>query len=303
MNSVLKGIVPPVITPLLNNEELDVDGLNNLIEHLIGGGVHGLFLLGTNGEAPNLSYELRKELISRACEIIDKRVPVVVGITDTSFSGSLVIAEHAKSAGVDAAVVAPPYYFPISQKEMMIYLENLSKELPLPFMLYNMPSCTKMHISLETVKKAKELGAIGVKDSSGDMFFLYTLIETFKDSPDFSIMAGTELYLPDTIIHGGHGAVPGGANIFPKLFVDLYDAAVRKDIKEIERLREIVFVLYNTIYNVGDSPMKITKGTKCSLSVMGICNGYMAHPLREFEGEERALIEKYVNDFKKLRLS
>ena len=300
MNSVLKGIVPPVITPLLNNEELDVEGLNNLIEHLIGGGVHGLFLLGTNGEAPHLSYKVRKELISKACEIIDKRVPVVVGITDTSFSGSIEVAEHAKDAGVDAVVVAPPYYFPISQKEMMIYMENLVKELPLPFMLYNMPSCTKMHTSIETVKKAKELGAIGVKDSSGDMFFLYSLINEFKDSPEFSIMAGTELYLPDTIIHGGHGAVPGGANIFPKLFVDLYNAAVNKDLEEIERLREIVFVLYNTIYSVGDSPMRITKGTKCSLDVLGICNGYMAHPLREFEGEERALIEKYVNDFQKL---
>jgi len=300
MDSVLKGIVPPVITPLLNNEELDVDGLNNLIEHLIGGGVHGLFLLGTNGEAPHLSYKVRKELITKATEIIDNRVPVVVGITDTSFSGSIEIAEHSKEAGVDAVVVAPPYYFPISQKEMMVYLENLAKELPLPFMLYNMPSCTKMHTSMETVKKAKELGAIGVKDSSGDMFFLYSLINEFKDSPEFSIMAGTELYLPDTIIHGGHGAVPGGANVFPKLFVDLYNAAVNKDLEEIERLREIVFVLYNTIYSVGDSPMRITKGTKCSLDVLGICNGYMAHPLREFEGEERALIEKYVNDFQKL---
>ncbi len=300
MENFLKGIIPPVITPLLNDEELDVDGLKSLIEHLIAGGVHGLFLLGTNGEAPHLSYRLRKELVTKACEIIGKRVPVLVGITDTSFMGSIDIAVHSKEAGADAVVVAPPYYFPISQKEMQDYLEDLVKALPLPFVLYNMPSCTKMHMSVETVKKAKELGALGVKDSSGDMFYLYTLIEEFKDSPDFSIIAGTELYLPDTILHGGHGAVPGGANIFPKLFVDLYNAAEKKDLKEIERLLEIVHVLYKTIYNVGDSPMKITKGTKCSLSVMGICSGYMVHPLREFEGEERELIRKYVNDFTKL---
>jgi len=300
MENILKGIIPPVITPLLNDDELDVDGLKSLIEHLIAGGVHGLFILGTNGEAPHLSYRLRKELITKACEIIDKRVPVLVGITDTSFTGSIEIAEHSKEAGADAVVVAPPYYFPISQKEMQDYLEDLVKVLPLPFVLYNMPSCTKMHMSVETVKKAKELGALGIKDSSGDMFFLYTLIEEFKDSPDFAIIAGTELYLPDTILHGGHGAVPGGANIFPKLFVDLYNAAVKKDLEEIDRLLEIVHVLYKTIYNVGDSPMKITKGTKCSLSVMGICSGYMVHPLREFEGEERELISKYVNDFTKL---
>jgi len=224
----------------------------------------------------------------------------LVGITDTSFAGSIEIAQAAKDAGADAVVVAPPYYVPISQKEMMQYLEDLSAELPLPFVLYNMPSCTKLHLTIETVKKAKELGALGVKDSSGDMFYLYSLIEEFKDSPEFSIMAGTELYLPDTILHGGDGAIAGGANAFPKLFVDLYNASVKKDLNEIARLREKVVVLYNTIYNVGDSPMKITKGTKCSLSVMGICNGYMAHPLREFVGEERKLIEQYVNEFNKI---
>jgi 4-hydroxy-tetrahydrodipicolinate synthase len=300
MQIELKGIIPPVITPLLNNNELDVKGLENLIEHLISGGIHGLFLLGTNGEATSLTYELRKELISKACKFANKRVPVLVGITDTSFSGSIEIAQAAKDAGADAVVVAPPYYVPISQKEMMQYLEDLSAELPLPFVLYNMPSCTKLHLTIETVKKAKELGALGVKDSSGDMFYLYSLIEEFKNSPEFSIMAGTELYLPDTILHGGHGAIAGGANAFPKLFVDLYNASVKKDLNEIARLRKKVVVLYNTIYNVGDSPMKITKGTKCSLSVMNICNGYMAHPLREFEGEERKLIEQYVNEFNKL---
>ena len=300
MHIELKGIIPPVITPLLNNNELDVKGLEKLIEHLIVGGVHGLFLLGTNGEATSLTYELRKELILKACKFVNKRVPVLVGITDTSFAGSIEIAQAAKEAGADAVVVAPPYYMPISQEEMMQYLEDLSAKLPLPFVLYNMPSCTKLHMNIETVKKAKDLGALGVKDSSGDMFYLYSLIEEFKDSPEFSIMAGTELYLPDTILNGGNGAIAGGANAFPKLFVDLYNASVKKDLNEIDRLRKKVVILYNTIYNVGNSPMKITKGTKCSLSIMGICNGYMAHPLREFEGEERKQIEQYVNEFNKL---
>ncbi len=296
---MLKGIIPPVITPLINNNELDVEGLEKLIEHLIGGGVHGLFLLGTNGEAPSLSYELRKELIAKACDFIDKRVPVFVGITDTSFAGSIEIAQFAKSVGVDAVVVAPPYYMPISQDEMMVYLENLSAALPLPFILYNMPSCTKLHLSIETVKKAKELGALGVKDSSGDMVYLYSLIEEFKDSPDFAVLAGAEIYLPEVIMYGGQGAVTGGANIFPRVYVDLYEASVKKDLNEIARLRDVVVKLYNTVYKVDDSPMNVTKGIKCSLSVMGICNGYMAHPLREFEGAERELVKQYLEKITK----
>lgn len=294
MKNILTGIIPPVITPLLNNNELDVNGLRKLIEHLISGGVHGLFLLGTNGEAPSLSYELRKELIARACEFTANRVPVLVGISDTSFEGSVDIAEFSHGVGVNAVVVAPPYYMPISQEEMMLYLENLVAALPLPFVLYNMPSCTKLHMTLETVRKAKELGAVGVKDSSGDMSYLYALIEEFKDSPDFAIMAGTELYLPDMIMNGGDGAIAGGANILPRLFVDLYEASVNKDMDKIDQLRKHVVKLYNTIYNIGESPMKITKGIKCALSLMGICNGYMAHPLREFIGHERKLVEQYL---------
>ena len=296
MTQILKGIIPPVITPLINNNTLDVDGLKRLIEHLINGGVHGLFLLGTNGEAPSLNYKLRKELITKACEFNNNRVPILVGITDTSFDGSIEIANHAHSQGAQAVVVAPPYYMPISQNEMMTYLEDLSSALPLPFVLYNMPSCTKLHLSIKTVKKARELGAIGIKDSSGDMTYLYTLINEFKEYPDFSVMVGTELYLSDMVMNGGDGAVAGGANIFPKLFVDLYEASLNKDLETINLLRKKVLKIYNTLYNIGDTPTRITTATKCALSKMGICNSYMAHPLGEFNEKNRNLVAQYLTE-------
>lgn len=296
MQLPLKGIIPPVITPLVNYEEFDVHGFENLIEHLLSGGVHGLFILGTNGEAASLSYDLRKELVKRACELVNHRIPVLVGISDTSFSASLEIAEYSKSVGADAVVVAPPYYFPMAQEEMVEYLEDLAPVLPLPFLLYNIPSHTKIHTSIETVKRAKELGALGIKDSSGDMLYLYSLIEEFKDSPDFSIITGTELFLPETIMNGGHGAIAGGANIFPELFVKLYEASVNNDLETIARLRKKVMKLYNTIYSVGKHASRFTKGTKCALSVMGICNDYMPHPLRKFKPAERKQIEKYIEE-------
>ncbi len=296
MKLPLKGIIPPIVTPLNNDNEIDEQGLKKLIEHIISGGVHGVFLLGTTGEAPNLSYKLRKEFIAKACAIINKRIPVLVGITDTCFEGSLEIAEAAKNAGADALVIAPPYYVPMAQIEMVEYLEDLVPQLPLPFMLYNMPSCTKMHLTLDTVKRAKELGAIGIKDSSGDMFYLYSLIEEFKDSPEFSIITGTEIYIPETIIHGGHGAVSGGANIFPRLFADLFDASEAKDMEKISILRDKIVQIGNKIYNVGKYTSKHIKTTKCALSVMGICNDYVAHPLRKFNEPERKQIEQNLKE-------
>ncbi len=160
------------------------------------------------------------------------------------------------------SLLAPPYYFPLSEKELLHYLESLVPKLALPFLLYNIPSHTKIDLTMEVVKRAKELGALGIKDSSGDMEHLNSLLKEFKNSPEFSIFTGTEKFLPETIQHGGHGAVAGGANMFPKLFVELYKAAEVNDLETISRLREKVLWLYQTIYQVGKDASRYLQGNK-----------------------------------------
>ncbi|WP_339840048.1 dihydrodipicolinate synthase family protein [uncultured Maribacter sp.] len=297
MKLPLKGIIPPMVTPLLKNMELDLNGLNKLIEHLIQGGVHGIFLLGTNGEGPSLSYPIRKQLIEEACKIVNKRVTVLVNITDSSIDSALEIAEYAKLSGADALVVAPPYYFPISQEEMIDYLEVLAPKLPLPFLIYDIPSCTKLHLSIKTIKRAKELGAIGVKDSSGDMGTFYQIIEEFKEFADFSVIAGAEIFLSDTILNGGHGAVAGGANLFPRLFVELYEASCAKDLEKIKLLRESVIKMHSTLYNLGSTSTKSIRAIKCALSILGICSDHMAQPLSRFGEKNREKIREYLGEF------
>lgn len=300
INLPLRGIIPPVVTPLINDNELDVQGLERLISHLIDGGVHGLFLLGTTGEATSLRYSLREKFIQLACKLVRKRIPVLVGITDTSFDGSVEMAHVCKDAGADMVVVAPPYYFPLAQEEMCRYLDDLAPQLPLPFLLYNMPSHTKLHMSVDTVKHARDLGALGIKDSSGDMLYLYSLIDAFKNSPDFSVITGVELFIPETIAQGGHGAIAGGANLFPRLFVDFYQAAVDGDVARVEFLRQIVLKIYQSIYNVGIFSSRFTVGTKCALAAMGICSDYVAHPLRTFDNGEREHIKQYIEEIKEM---
>lgn len=293
--TILHGIIPPLVTPLLNDNELDQEGLEKLINKLLKAGVHGIFLLGTTGEGTSLSYKLREKFIRQACSMINKEVPVMVCITDTSFDGSIEIANISKDAGADSLVVAPPYYFPIAEVEMQRYLDDLAKELPLPFLLYNMPSHTKLHMSVDTVKHAKELGAIGIKDSSGDMLYMIELINNFKNSGNFSIITGTEIFIPETIFQGGDGAIAGGANMFPELFVDFYNASLEKDFIKIDLLRQIVVEIYKTIYNIGNFSSRYTVGTKCALSVMGICNDYAAHPLRQLDKPQKEAIYEYVD--------
>ena len=296
MKLPLTGIIPPIVTPLISNTELDVKGLKNLTEHILSGGVHGVFVLGTTGEATNLDYGLRKELIYRTCEFVQKRVPVVVGITDTCLQGSLDIASAAKDAGADAVVISSPYYLPMSQNEFGYYLEDLVPQLTLPFLMYNMPSCTKMHMSVSTVRKAKELGAIGIKDSSGNLPYLLSLIDEFRDSPEFSLIAGTEMFIPETVMHGGHGAVAGGANIFPALFVEIYEASVNGDLEKIEFLKGKMLEIEEKIYNVGAHTSKYIKTIKSALSSLGICNDFVAMPFRRFDEVKRNRIKQNLKE-------
>ena len=294
----LKGIIPPMITPLKSNDELDRNGVEKLIEHILAGGVHGLFLLGTNGEGPSLSYRLRKEFLKLSCEIIRGRVPVLVGVTDSSFSGAMEMADYSKSVGVDSIVVAPPFYFPATESEMINYVEKLAAATPLPFVLYNMPMHTKINLTIPTIQRAKELGCIGVKDSSGDMANLYMMIDAFKEDQNFAVFAGTELYLPDAVMGGAHGAVAGGANVFPELFVDLYNAALVRDHEKISRLRDQIIWLCNTMYIVSPSAARITISFKTALSLLGICSDEMALPLRKLEGADREKIAVYLEEMK-----
>lgn len=298
----LRGIIPPMVTPLSDRDTLDVAGLERLIEHILAGGAHGIFILGTTGEAPGLSYRLRYELIARTCGQVAGRVPVLVGITDTSFVESLNTAGKARDAGAQAVVLAPPYYFPAGQLELLEYLEHLVPALPLPLFLYNMPSLTKLVFEPETVRKAADIpGIAGLKDSSANMIYFHQLQTLLNDRPDFSLFIGPEELLGETLLLGGHGGICGGANFFPKLYVDLYRAAVKKDVDETMRLHRKVMRISNTIYSVGKYGSSYLKGVKCSLALLGICSDFMAEPFHRFRGGEREKVGKYLREAGLLR--
>jgi len=298
----LTGIIPPMITPLIDRDNIDIKGLEKLIEHILLGGVHGLFILGTTGEAPSLSYKLRYELIERVCKQVGKRVPVLVGITDTSHIESIKIAEYSHKQGVSAVVLAPPYYFMAGQPELLEYIEHLAPKLPLPLFLYNMPSCTKVFFEPETVVKASQIPNIyGIKDSSANMIYFHKLQLLLKQRKDFSFLVGPEELLAETILLGGHGGICGGANIFPKLYVDLYNAALSgNDILKIRELHDKVMWISTTIYSIGKHSSSFLKGVKCSLNLMGVCNDFIEEPFHSFREPEREKIKEYLNQFKQI---
>ena len=293
MNAPLSGIIPPLVTPLLDDDVLDVEGLNRLIEHLIAGGVHALFVLGTTGEAQSLSYKLRVEMIKNTCRITKGRLPVLVCISDTSIVESVNLARIAADNGADAVVSAPPYYFAAGQPELIEFYENLTPQLPLPLFLYNMPTHTKVNFAPATIQRiAEDPRVIGFKDSSANAVYFQSVMYAMKERQDFSMLVGPEEIMAESVLLGAHGGVNGGANMFPELYVELYNAAKNTNLEELKRLQEKIMQISATIYTVGQHGSSYLKGLKCALNLLGICSDYVAAPFHKFEQREREKIWK-----------
>lgn len=294
MTRPFSGIIPPVITPLTDRDTLDLAGLERLIEHLLTGGVHGLFILGTTGEAPSLGYRLRRELIERTCKLTAGRVPVLVGITDTAFVESVGVARHAAECGAAAVVLSTPYYFPAGQTELLGYVQNLLPQLPLPLVLYNMPSLTKVWFELGTLQNLTDQERIvGIKDSSGDLAYFESLMSLRGMRPDWSIMIGPEAMLPQAMKLGGDGGVTGGGNAYPRLFVECYKACVAGDVARIEATSKAINDLQK-IYDIGKYASRYIKATKCACLLLGLCDDFMAEPFHRFHAPERERVRQIL---------
>jgi len=292
----LRGIVPPLVTPLSGPDVLDIPGLERLVDHQLEGGVSGLFLLGTTGEGPSLAYELRRELIRRVVERVAGRVPVLVGVTDTVYRETLRMAEFAAAHGASAIVIAPPYYFCSSQADLLRFVRQLAEDSELPIFLYNMPEMTKMIFEPETVAEAAKLDRIcGLKDSSGDLEYLTRVVEIMRSRADFTILVGPEELLRDGMRLGVHGGVHGGANILPRLYVDLYNACLEQDEARIEELHTQVLSLGSAVYDSRDKDYRYIRGIKSALSILGICSDMTAWPYQPAGPALRASIADYLH--------
>jgi dihydrodipicolinate synthase/N-acetylneuraminate lyase len=292
-SSKLRGIVPPLITPLTEDGALDHRALEHLVEHILGGGVHGLFVLGTTGEGPGLSYALRYDLVRRVCGLAKGRVPVLVSVTDTVMEESVALSAHAHACGATAVVVAPPYYFPASQPELTVYFARLAGRIPLPFYLYNLPSLTKVSLGEELVSRTLELpNCRGLKDSSGDLHYFKRMQRIVGASGRHSLFIGPEELLADSLLAGGDGGISGGANAWPSLYTEIFDRSVAGDWAGAVVAQQRVLEVSRRIYSIGGYGATVTKALKASLHCLGLCGPGMAAPHLGFGETEFATLRQ-----------
>lgn len=289
-----RGIIPPLVTPLNADQKLDRDGFKNVIDRVIDGGVVGIFVLGTTGEAPSLSQAVQRDVVASACEFAAGRVPVLVGISHPSLDESLSLARHARENGAKAVVAAAPFYFPITQRDLATYFLTLAEASPLPVYLYNMPSCVDVSIEPVTLDAlTRSPNIVGVKDSSGDMDYFRRLLQFRAARPDWAFLIGPEHLLAEATLAGGDGGITGGANVVPRLFVQQFVASDRRDRDEVARLQERV-LQFGRIYQVGDDFMSVSRGLKCALAHLKVCGETMAPPFHTYDDERRRNIVRIL---------
>lgn len=292
----VSGIVVPLLTPLKAPDVLDAEALELLVEHVLAGGVHGLFLLGTCGEGASLGRRVQEELIERVCRQTARRVPVLVCVTDAAPLESASLAQFAAEAGADLAVAAPPFYLPLSQAELADSMRALAQRIPVPLVLYNMPELTKVVLEPPTVAQLMdEPRIVGLKDSSGNLAYFEQLASLSRRRSDWSLLMGPEHLLPEAMALGAHGGVAGGANLFPRLFVDLYHAAQCGD----QRVAELAAraARLNAVYgDYASTAASVIKGLKAGLAALGIGNGLPAEPLGPLASDTRATLECVVRE-------
>jgi 4-hydroxy-tetrahydrodipicolinate synthase len=290
---LLNGIIVPLVTPLLGPDRLDVEALRRLIDHVIEGQVNGIFILGSTGESPSLSHSLHQQVIEAACAYINHRVSVLVGILDTSIAQSAATAKIAANCGADAVVLGAPYYFQISQNDLFEYTQELAQTISLPVCLYNKPDCMKTIFEIETLRKLLSIkNIIGIKDSSADPAYFTRLLALKKDRPDWFVSMGIEQLLADAVTDGADGGVTGGANLLPRLYVDLYHAVKDNNHSKIRQLHTIVTDTAEQLYQPD-----YLAGLKYALSRKQLCLDMLSEPLHPAGQNQKKQIDQYLQRF------
>ncbi len=277
----IRGIIPPVATPMQANEDLDLPRLKWFLDHLIANGVHGVFVLGTNSEFYALDEREKQEVMATAAAHVRLRVPVFAGTGAESTREAVRLTRLAEKEAVQGVSVITPYFVLPSQQEIFDHYRRIAESTSLPVILYNNPgTCGGVKIDVDTVGRLAEIpNILGIKDSSGD---LQNTNEYLRVVPDrFSVLQGRDTLIWQSMMFGARGAVPATANVAPRLVVDIYEAAARGD-HAVAKAAQLRLNPVRLSLTLGTAP----GGVKAALALLGMSIGPSRSPVAPLPPEK-----------------
>lgn len=270
-----KGIIPPIITPVDENEHIHVEKFKKVIDYVLDGGVHGIFVLGSNGEFYAFNEDDHYIAIDTAVKHVKGRVPIYVGASAITTKECIKLVKRAESLGADAVTLLPPMFIQPNEQQLYDHFVSIAESTALPVLLYNNPGKTANNISANLLGKLAQVdNIIGIKNTNMNFSQTLEYLYITQSMENFSVLGGIDYYIYGTLAHGGLGAVAGTANVAPKLVVDIYEKYQQGDLKGALLAQQKLLPLRNA-FGYGTFPVV----AKDCLNLMGLKVGDAVKPV------------------------
>lgn len=286
------GIIPAVITPLTAEGKFNEQAMRKLINYLIDGGIHGLFVVGTTGEFYGLTPEEKREIFQVTVDETKGRVPVYAGTNGITTRETVLLTQLAEECKVDAVSVLTPMFITPNQEQLYEHFKTVAANTSLPVVLYNNPPKTGVNLAASTVAKLAEIpNIISIKDSSGDLTLTAEYIRLTRGREDFNVLVGRDTLIYGALCYGAAGSIASCANVAPRLCADIYDKFVAGDLKGALEAQFTLAPL-RIAFTIGTFPAVI----KESLTLLGIEAGPCMDPVGPMTSEERTRLGKVLTE-------
>jgi 4-hydroxy-tetrahydrodipicolinate synthase len=278
----LRGVIPAIVTPFQDDEQLDESALYTLTNYVIENGVHAIMTTGGTGEFPLLLREEKKRVTQMVAQAAKGRLPIIAGTAACGTREAILLAEDAASAGATAVIVTPPYYFILPEKALYRYYTELAKHSPLPLIVYNNPLYTGNRLSPCLIVRLTEVeNIIGLKQSQVDLGQLVEIIRLAGTKS--SVCTGIDSQFYAALCVGATGIFSTAATIAPRQMVALYNYA-------LEGRHEEALSLHNRLQNLNrflEYDPGYVAPAKEALYMMGLASNKVRHPLPELTEAQR----------------
>lgn len=285
---MFKGSMVALITPM-HNDKLDLSCLRELVEFHIEMGTHALVVAGTTGEGATLSQEEKITVLKTVVEQAKERLPIIAGTHRNSTKECIALTQLAMEHGAHAALIMTPAYIKPTQDGLLQHFSAIAKAVPIPIILYNVPSRTACDILPETVAQlAKISNIVGIKEATGQMTRLQQLLRLADASID--IYSGDDLTAAQWMLAGAKGVISVTANAAAKLMAKMCDLALDNDSASCLRIQEQLMPLHELLF-IESNPIPI----KWAMSRMGFSNGELRLPLTSLSSKHQVALEKVLH--------
>lgn len=285
-NRPIRGSIPALITPMLEDGKVDYPTLRKLIDWHVAEGTDGLVIVGTSGESPTVNVDEHREILRVSVEQAAKRIPIIAGCGANSTAEAISLAKYAESIGADAQLQVVPYYNKPTQEGLFQHFKAIAEATPkLPVILYNVPGRTVADLQHDTVLRLAHVpGIIGIKEATSNIERAQWLIRYVPKA--FAVFSGDDATAVALMLCGGAGNISVTANVAPRQMHELCMAALRGDVKEAMRIQFQLLPVHKNLF-VEANPIPV----KWAMQRMGLCGPTLRLPMTELSESQQPVVE------------